>query len=604
MAVRFDLIYFHIVDCLDTDQIETLTKFYKETENINEFKEAFSLEMSTFFCEYINNHHDQNRLCDEIGVFCLEGSIDLCKNNYGNPREHLLVYVENSSKFTVTDEKFFKLMEILKYILVNIHHQHPKHLDYSIKLVCEVINNFIKSIELPKDTNLDENDKKIFDHDVRVDRVLEFTNAYILFLDDFISRRFYGDYSTRKYVLSCLMNLFHVPFGFLNVEGVSKSLVVDDIRTKSIVSIDKNNEHDLDTMTIRVIKYLFEVVLKLTEDVFSLFNDYKINGLSNVAAAVLAYATYTNHVGGLELTKSSSHLPRVYSYVFIFEQVQPLILCLLEQDNHQFLIEKGLKLSYRLFKSVKLNGSYIDNKKFIDFCNSLFRLSIYTPFDSIRRLGGNLLNYILSRFEEINDRMEFLNYYLNSSLFNKKNDDTFNSYVYSFVIYLFKDELLSLPVNNKDSVSSRRQFERFCFKIFKLENAAECDLMKNSNKITSTLNLLRFILMMRNNFNKTSIISYINEESYYLRDIEKSVQLSKVHYELELKNVKNNNNEDKLDKKKPVEFKIENIKNGDAFDTNNQELSYEQKLDAMNISLNTIDMIESLRVRCVELIEN
>ena len=77
-----------------------------------------------------------------------------------------------------------------------------------------------------------------------------------------------------------------------------------------------------------------------------------------------------------------------------------------------------------------------------------------------------------------------------------------------------------------------------------------------------------------------------------------------MHYELELKNVKNNNNEDKLDKKKPVEFKIENIKNGDAFDTNNQELSYEQKLDAMNISLNTIDMIESLRVRCVELIEN
>jgi hypothetical protein len=161
---------------------------------------------------------------------------------------------------------------------------------------------------------------------------------------------------------------------------------------------------------------------------------------------------------------------------------------------------------------------------------------------------------------------------------------------------MLKDEIHSFE--NDDFIL--RKFEKkICFKIFKLDNSVECDLMKNSNKITSTLNLLRFILM-RNNFNKTNIINFIINQSNYLKDIEKAVQLSKAHYELEIKNIKNNNDA-KLDKN--VEFKIESIKNGDEFDTN-KELSYEQKLDAMNISWNTIDMIESLRVRCVELIEN
>jgi hypothetical protein len=594
-----DLYYNQLEDYLVNDQIETINKFYKESKNINEFKKVYYWELASLFCTYLNKHHDENRLCDEIGVFCLEASLDLCKNNYGNPREVLLVYLENSSKFQVTDDKFLKFIEILKYILLNIP---SKQLLYSLELACGVIYNFINTIELPRDFNLDENDKKVFDHDIRVDRVLELTKTYVSFLDEFVSKKVLnnddsdsGNVKIRNYILSCLINLFDKPFGLLNVEGVCKSFV--DLKIKSIVNIDSSkSDHDLETTTIRTIRYLFQVLLKLNNNLFSLIVNGKniLEEVSNIASSVLAYATYSKHIG-LELTKNTSHLPCVYSYRFIFEQVQPFILCLLEQNDHQFLIEKGLKLSYRLFNTIELDAFYIDNKKFIDFINSLFRISIYTQFDSIRRLGGNLLNFIFSRFKKISDRIEFLNYYLNSSLFNKKNDETFNSYVYSFIIYLLKDEIHSFE--NDDFIL--RKFEKICFKIFKLDNSVECDLMKNSNKITSTLNLLRFILM-RNNFNKMNIINFIINQSNYLKDIEKAVQLSKAHYELEIKNVKNNNDA-KLDKN--VEFKIESIKNGDEFDTN-KELSYEQKLDAMNISLNTIDMIESLRVRCVELIEN
>ena len=586
--------YKQLEDYLINDEIELANKFYNNEYNSAELKKIYYWELASLFCTYLNKHYDENRLCDEIGEFCLEASIELCKNKYGNAKEIILIYLENSSKFQVNDQRFIKFIEILKYILLSIP---SKQLLYSLQLACNTIYSFIKnSVVLPKKVNLEENEKQVFDHDLRIDRMIELTDAYIDFLDEFVG---HGGEKIKFYLLNCLISLFDAPFGRLNTEGINKNLT--DLRINSTIDVDLYLD---ETNTIKSVKRLFQVILKLDLNLLSIINrEYEFANkeehdikMSNIALSVFAYITYSKHVG-LKLTYNTSHLPSVHSYVFLFEQLQPCILCLLEQNEQQFLLEKGLKLSFRLFKHLKLIAAYIDNKRFTDFCNCLFRLAIYTNYDLIRRLGSNLLNFIFTRFETINDQLEFLSYYLNYSLFNKSNDASFNSYVYSFIIYLFKEEFYSSYIRSDVDF---RIFEKFYFKIFTLENSVECDLMKNSNKITSTLNLLRFILM-KDDLNKTNILCAI-EETKYLKDIEKAVQLSKAHYELEMRNLKSNKDTN-LEMSEKIEMKIENIKNGDELSTNPNELSYEQKLDAMNISLNTIDLIESLRVRCVELVE-
>ena len=208
-----DLQYKQLEDYLISDQIETANKFYNESNN--EFKKVFYWELASLFCNNLNKHFDENRLCDEIGEFCLEASIDLCKNNYGNAREVILIYLENSSKFQASEYKFLKFIEILKCILISIP---SKQLLYSLELSCDAIYNYIKGIELPKDLNLSENEKQVFDHDLRVDRVLELTSAYIAFLDEFVIRN--EGVEIRNHLLSRLINLFDWPFGYLNVEGL------------------------------------------------------------------------------------------------------------------------------------------------------------------------------------------------------------------------------------------------------------------------------------------------------------------------------------------------------------------------------------------------
>jgi hypothetical protein len=579
-------------DYLINDQIESANKFYNTA--IIELKKTYYWELASLFCTYLNKHYDENRLCDEIGEFCLEASIDLCKNNYANPKEIILIYLENSSKFQVTDGKFLKFIEILKYILSSIP---PKQLYYSFKLTTGAIYNFLKTLEIPKDLNLAENEKQVFDHDLRVDRIIELTNAYIDFLDNFIEKCEKND-RLKELMITCLVNLYDKPFGGLNIEGMNQML--NNLSAKSVINIDYV-EIEFETATIKAARRLFQVILKLNQNLFSIIklkvddeddddddDDEKIV-MTNRAISVFAYVTFTKHIG-LELTLRTSHLPCVYSFVFIFEQLQPCILYLLEQNEQQFLLEKGLKLSYRLFKNIMLDEGYVSNQKFTDFCNYLFKLSIYTNFELVRRLGANLLNFIFGRFETLRGRLRFLNYYLNYSIYEKINDVNFNNYIYSFVIYLLKDEFCERFLVDKDL----KLFQQFYYKIFKLENHVECDLMQNSNKIVSTLNLLRFILL-KDKMDKTGVLGLIVKNSYLI-EIEKAVQMSKAHYELERRNLKKDNKND-------VEFQVETLNNNSLKDENVKKLSFEQKIDAMDSSLNTIDMIESLRVRCVELVD-
>lgn len=626
-------------DYLINDQIELASKYYYLNENFI-YKCEYTWDIASILCTYVNKHDEQNRLLDECGEFCLNASLDLCKTvaTSSIAKELLIVYLENSIKFQINDKKFLVYIQILKYLLSNIS---LKQIFYSFESICGIIYGYIKGDDklLPLNVNLNERDKQVFDHDTRVDRCCELTNAYIEFLEEFIFSKSlltteddtFTIYKNRliNFILLCLMNLFDKPFAYLNLEKFNKKYV--EISHKS-VDIDQDDDEIYETQTIKTVKRAFEMIIKLIQNksLYCLIDDLtrqynevvkkqqvnkssdnddddddEVNedeGKIQISYQAICVFISTIHIKNIGLTvlKAKSNLPSVYTTIYFLKYYHDYIIHLLKQFDHQLIIEKGVNLLLRLFKNnqiAQLNDYFIENKQFQTLINHLFKLSIYTQYELIRKKCFLLLNLINSSFETLNGRFNYLEYYINYSLNNKEsnNDNAFNNYIFSYMVYLVKNELHA--INDLNCVNS--QLQNLFRKMFKLNNDVECDLIDNSQAIIAVLNLLRYLIIRDKQFIfNCKIDSYMNT---YLNDLQKAVCLSKAHYELEMRNL----NENKVTQNEvKTEFEVKALNSKDETTSNTNDLTNQHKFDAINNALRTIDLIESLRVRCVELVDN
>ncbi|RZC38976.1 COQ9 and/or Kinetochor Ybp2 domain containing protein [Asbolus verrucosus] len=125
-----------------------------------------------------------------------------------------------------------------------------------------------------------------------------------------------------------------------------------------------------------------------------------------------------------------------------------------------------------------------------------------------------------------------------------------------------------------------------------LKHKEETNLVDESDQIVATLNLLRY-LIIADKIGCTEIDFYLGTlEDRYFKNLKTGIDMSKEHYNLKIKEV--NEEESASAKKKDCQVSVT------VSGKNLMEMSSEKKIEIMNLSLLTLDVIDSLLSRVIE----
>ena len=340
-------------------------------------------------------------------------------------------------------------------------------------------------------------------------------------------------------------------------------------------------------------------LLKLSSaNILSIAQELKSNKDSH-ASFVLLYLTYC-HQFYTEFPNSS--LPAVYSDVYLFELYESQIRELM-RSGKQLQVEKAVQLARYFLSRVALQNERfgsdrLDNSMYYDFINELFRLITYSNHEVIRRILFDLFKSMYACFER-EARLQLL---LNFFKFNLS-DETLNNYISAYLIYLVKEEIVECFKDESGGSFGRNNFMfgKLFAVIFKLDKAVESDLMAQSNRIIGALNLLRFLLIRDKKTNFSKIMDFVKSNAF-LTELERAIKLSKSHYQLEMKNLKEAKVDSSSQKKGQNSFEIE-VRNKVANEAQLDAPNEQQKIETLHNCLHTFDLIESLRIRVCELME-
>lgn len=279
--------------------------------------------------------------------------------------------------------------------------------------------------------------------------------------------------------------------------------------------------------------------------------------------------------------------PLVYSPKFMLLSVSFLTVTLLEKPNGMIL-KKGLNLL-----NLALDRLHDKELNKYDLCfphykTLLLRLNyamVYSDSKENRCAALKCFDSCISCFDEE------ARYWL---LFNFRSDLRHSGSLGHVIMMLknYVSEFLNLP--DPAGKFSRYYRGKLLFDLIKkycfLTDGKNTDLVENADHIISSLNLLRF-LVIRDSDNVTDIKLYIDEiHRDFLKPLKDCCSISKNHYRARLKDSEKSQGESTLN----VEVNVQ--------DSLLPKLTKKEEQNACLLSLNAIDVIESLLNRLLECI--
>jgi hypothetical protein len=217
----------------------------------------------------------------------------------------------------------------------------------------------------------------------------------------------------------------------------------------------------------------------------------------------------------------------------------------------------------------------------------LFRVATYSTKESLRTTGVDALKSFFYKFDR-QGRYTILNYYL----YDNAKDTTLNNYVSSYLIYLFKEEVAS-TLDSNEQFYKCANFTRIFKLVVKLKLGMKTDIIQESSRINAVLNLLRFLLL-RDKANETRVFDLVKGAGF-LDELKTGVQFSREHYGQEKKNLLGMQKND-------TSMKFEATMEGSGAKV--EEPSTDDRIGSCVNALQSLDLIESLRCRVVELLDN
>jgi hypothetical protein len=533
--------YDNIKTLLENNEIKECSELFYSFESIQQV-EDLSWELVNLFSEQIVKHEQINNN-EQCLTFLRQASLYIC-GNFGNAKELFLVYLENADSFFVSDVNYCWLIDSLQCLLTRLA---TKFIFYSFELA---LNQLKKNLV-----------KKSFN--------LKLTNKYVDFLNAFVNYK--ADLNMKKLLVNSIVSLFNEPLLTLDL---NKDLDEQDDLVKKMLNVMNNFDSN----------YLNLII-----------NLHNQTDLNQLGVGSLLYTIYNRKYN----LNDKFQLPVVYEAFYELRVLLPVLNDLINQTRSQFGVEKALFIYAIILNRIPVKSLdesvLMDINDLIESIQLLFKVTVFAEHENTRKQAVDVLKLYFNRFNR-QGRYAFINYFISDNLKN----ESLNNYVTSFLVYLFKEELNECLTNNelfyayhvKNVKHINSNFKRTFNLITKLNTFSQNNLVQESSKVIAILNLIRFLLI-KDKQNETGINELLIV-SDYLNELNKSIAATKSSYSYEQHNMLNKEKSEETSSSSKMEVSTQNgIVN---------EMTDDEKLLSVKNAIQSIELIESLQTRCVELL--
>ncbi|CAF3722855.1 unnamed protein product [Rotaria socialis] len=462
-------------------------------------------DLCTYLFELLERPSD--KLCNEYELYAEDTLTHVAQ--YGNPREMLIIMLEQSDKF-ISDKAFAFHIKLFFIILKRLP------LKASIITYIDDILSLLKchltTIDLPTITNdFAGKDLLVFNHDYRVHNLLKLTQLYV----DFI----------------CQLRDYFSTTPTINIVPILGKYLIS-ILQKPLSSLSYEPIDSQESSSFTLIRPLLDCLFTLNPNPLQ-FIDNKED------QSVFIY---------LVLTKKNyfSLLPCIYSPFFYLILSIPVIQQLSNDREQVMLTEKACVLVSTVCSWLRPNSEFnensLDNNDLHTLIDTLKTCMVQSPARQYAPLTIGAYRSLFRSFDHFG-RYTFLRQQIAKT---SCNEDSYRTFLCS----LLKDEFLydyrSLSSEIYKGPSLFQLLDRLC----NLPNGVESDLLEIYDCLCSTLNFIRFIgLIDKRDVNRTLLwterLNRLNET--FLKPLRKSIDLARAHYKLEMRNRKEDNKPEKMD---------------------------------------------------------
>ncbi|MBN3298578.1 GLMN protein, partial [Amia calva] len=298
--------------------------------------------------------------------------------------------------------------------------------------------------------------------------------------------------------------------------------------------------------------------------------------------ACLAYLLFVQHI-------AIERFPAVFSPVFVLHCNMQYIDVLLSRTEESRL-SKGMELYEKSLVRTENNSlpvDLLDLKFFLTVPQNLVKVMTLCPIQHLRTKALAVFQLSIDKFDT-EAKYKFFRCLLRTS---------HHAGVEGYIIKNIKNQIdYALQPGNSNVWFSGAQMLTLLRCILTLPEGPETDLLQNLDRIMESLNLLRFLLIRDKECdNQTGVWTELYKiEENYLKPLHTGLNMSRAHYEAELKSTKENKKlKGSAESKCTVTVGNETLPN----------MTPEMQLQVLHSALFTFDLIESVLARIEEIIE-
>uniref|UniRef100_A0A2K6GPT8 Glomulin, FKBP associated protein n=1 Tax=Propithecus coquereli TaxID=379532 RepID=A0A2K6GPT8_PROCO len=294
--------------------------------------------------------------------------------------------------------------------------------------------------------------------------------------------------------------------------------------------------------------------------------------------ASLAYLVF---VQGISIDQLPMVLNPLYLLQFNMGHIEVFL-----QRTEESVFPKGLDLLENGLLRIEDNSllyQYLEIKSFLTVPQGLVKIMTLCPIETLRKKSLAMLQLYINKLDSQGK------YTLFRCLLNTSN----HSGVEAFIIQNIKNQIdISLKRTHNNKWFTGPQLISLLDLVLFLPEGAETDLLQNSDRIMASLNLLRYLVIKDNeNDNQTGLWTELGKiENNFLKPLHTGLNMSKAHYEAEIKNSQENSQE------------VQKTKDLCSITVGGEDLP-NMPPEVLHSALFTFDLIESVLARVEELIE-
>lgn len=502
------------------------------------------------------------------------------------PKELLILFVEQLKD--KNDALFQALLVPVQKCLFRITSKRG----HSLALVLNSFSDYIATFPLPNQQALDGKERLLLDLDENVQRIVAMLPHFLEFLSPLVvelawkvvekteQKIQHRSEKEVKDLTACLIRLLNHPLAYLDLSHEATVISNPSAKSNSRVCAERTIRL-LGQLHPDLVKTIFGVLVenqraevKARRKTFADSEDSTedTKTIPMLGLGTLAYLLFSENL-------LVEHIPYVYSKHFMFEFNLPFLLCLL-QKSELLVIHKGLFLCAALLRRMTpqtWSADFLECTAFLELIKSVVFVGSSVRSSELNALALQVLVTLLKMFVTC-DRVKLLHYLLTV---------TPRGRVTGYVITMLNNEIDDALKESRPGFFGPAM-EKLLTLVFALPNGEKTDLLDNSDRIVGALNLLRFLLLRDGpNENVTGIwnLAPLIEQRYF-QVLGAGIGLSRAHYELQLKQLRESRSSNPMATENSKEHK--------------SSLTKHEQIRAMQMAINTFDMMEGILGKATE----